>query len=67
MESELVTISREEYELLITCRHVVESEFEERFSQQFIQAVKVSEEAFKRGDTVKVKTSQERRMLFASL
>ena len=67
MESDVVTIPREEYDLLVTCRHVVESDFEEKFSQQFIQALKKSEDAFKRGDIVKVRNSQERRKLFDSL
>lgn len=67
METDVVTIPREEYEFLVTCRHVVESDFEERFSKEFIQAVKESENAFKCGDVVRVKNSRERRKLFDSL
>ncbi|MBI2652591.1 hypothetical protein HYX00_03950 [Candidatus Woesearchaeota archaeon] len=67
MASEVVTIPKKEYELLLKCKHIVESEFEEDFSEEFIKAIKESEEAYKRGELVRVKNSEERRKLFDSL
>ncbi len=67
MGSDTVAISREEYELLVKCRHIVESEFEEKFSKEFIKAVKKSEEAYKKGEFVVVKNSKDRKKLFDSL
>lgn len=67
MVSDVVTIPKKEYELLVKCKHIVESEFEENFSDEFIKAVKESEEEYKRGEFVRVKNSEERRKLFDSL
>ncbi len=67
METETVTIPKEEYEFLVKCRHIVDAEFEGYFSPQFIMAVKESEEAYKKGKVVHVKNADERRRLFASL
>lgn len=64
---ETVTIPKDEYELLVKCRHIVESDFEEKFSEEFIKDVKESEEAYKNGDFVNVKNSEERKKLFGSL
>ena len=65
--AETVTIPKEEYERLIKCRNIVESEFEEKFSEDFIRDIKESEEAYRRGEFVRVKNSKERRKLFDSL
>lgn len=67
MASDVVTIPKKEYELLLKCKHIVESEFEENFSEEFIKAVKESEEACRKGEFVRVKSSEERRKLFDSL
>ena len=67
MTTETVTIPKEEYNFLVKCRHIIDAEFEEHFSPQFIMAVKESEEAYKKGDVVKIKSRDERRKLFASL
>ncbi len=67
MAKETITIPKEEYELLVKCKHIVESDFEEKFSEQFIKEIKESEEAYKRGDFVRVNGSEERRKLFDSL
>jgi len=64
---EEVIISKKEYEFLVKCRKIVDSEFEERFSKKFIEDVKKSEEAYKRGEFVRVKNSEERKKLFDSL
>lgn len=64
MAKETVTIPKEEYRLLVKCRHIVESEFEEKFSKEFIEEVKESEEAYKKGEFVRVKNSEERKKLF---
>ena len=62
-----VSIPKAEYDLLIKCRHIVESEFEGKFSAKFIKAVKQSEKAYKKGDTVKIRNSLERKKLFDAL
>jgi len=62
-----VTIPEEEYQVLMRCRHIVESEFEEKFSKRFMEHVRESEEAYQRGDVVRVKGQRERRKLFGSL
>jgi hypothetical protein len=67
MTSDAVTISKDEYELLLRCKHVVESEFEEGFSEEFVRQVNESEDAYKKGNFVRVKNSHERRKLFDSL
>lgn len=67
MTTETITVPREEYEFLMKCRHIVDSEFEEHFSPEFIRAVKESEEAYKKGEVVKVKSAKEREKLFDSL
>ena len=67
MTSDVVKIPKEEYELLLRCKRIVESEFEENFSEDFIKAVRESEEAYKKGEYVRVKNSEERRKLFDSL
>lgn len=67
MTTSVVTIPKEDYELLLKCKHIVESEFEEKFSEEFIKAVKASERAYRDGEYVIVKSSQERRKLFDSL
>ena len=67
MSKEIVTIPKEEYELLLKCRHIVESEFEEKFSEKFIREIQESEEAYKKGEFVRVKNSEDRKRLFDSL
>jgi hypothetical protein len=67
MASDTISIPRDEYELLVKCRHLVQSEFEENFSEKFIKAVKKSEEDYRKGRIVKIKTSQERRKLFDAM
>ena len=67
MSREIVTIPKEEYELLLRCRHIVESEFEEKFSVKFIKEIKESEESYKKGQFVRVKNSEDRKKLFHSL
>ena len=37
--SEAVTIPREEYEALLMCKKIVESDFEEKFSEAFIRKI----------------------------
>lgn len=67
MATDVVTISKEEYDLLVQCKHIVKSEFEENFSKKFIMAVEESEDEYKKGDVVIVKNSEERKKLFESL
>lgn len=65
--AELITIPREEYLFLMRCRHVVESEFEEKFSKKFIQEIKESQDAYRRGDFVKFKNVKEAKAFFDKL
>ena len=64
---ENVCISRERYEYLIKCERLVDMEFEEKFSDEFIAEVKESEEAYRRGEYIEVKDKEERDKLFESL
>ena len=47
--AQTVSIPKKEYEILIKCRKIVHSEFEERFSKKFIKEVEASEESYKKG------------------
>lgn len=67
MSKEIVTIPKDEYELLLKCKHIVESEFEEKFSDKFIKEIKESKEEYENGEFIRVKNSQERKKLFDSL
>ena len=51
--AETVTIPKKEYELLVKCKRIVESEFEERFSEKFIRDIKKAEEEYKEGNFVR--------------
>ena len=51
--SETITIPKKEYDLLVKCKNIVESEFEEKFSKKFIEDVKKSEEEFKKGNFIR--------------
>ena len=47
--SETICIPKERYEFLLNCEKLVDSEFNEKFSKEFLKEVKESEEAFKKG------------------
>lgn len=64
---ETVCIPRERYEYLLKCERLVDMEFEEKFSEEFIAEVKESEEAYRRGEYNEVKKREEREKLFESL
>ena len=64
MSREIVTIQKEEYELLVKCRRIVESEFEENFSEDFIKAVKDSEEEYRKANYLKFKNVEEAKRHF---
>ena len=64
MASDVVIIPKKEYELLLKCKHIVESEFEENFSEQFIKAIKKSEEDYRRGDYLRFKNVEEAKRHF---
>lgn len=61
---ETITIPKEEYELLVKCRDIVKSEFEEKFSDEFIKDIKESEEAYKKGEFVRFKDIKKAREFF---
>ncbi len=65
--SETICIPKERYEYLVKCERLVDMEFEEKFSREFIDEVKESEEAYKSGDFIKVRNSEERKKTFDSL
>ena len=67
MNGDVVTIPKKEYALLLKCKHIVESEFEEKFSDRFIKEIKESEEAYNNGEFIRVKNSTYRKKLFDSL
>ena len=54
-----VTIPKEEFELLVKCRRIVDSDFEEKFSDEFIKAVKKSEEDYKKGKFIRFSSKEE--------
>lgn len=64
MVSDVVTIPKKEYELLIKCKHIIESEFEENFSEEFIKAVKQSEEDYRKGDYLRFNSVKEAKKYF---
>lgn len=64
MTTSVVTIPKEDYELLLKCKHIVESEFEEKFSEKFIKAVKESERAYKEGKYVRFNNVKEAKAFF---
>jgi len=57
--TETITIPKKEYKLLIKCRHIVKSEFEERFSKKFIKDVRKAEDKYKKGNFVKFDNKSE--------
>ena len=52
--AETVTIPKKEYNLLVKCKRIVESEFKEKFSEKFIRDIKKAEEEYKKGHFVRV-------------
>ncbi|KAF5437751.1 hypothetical protein C5S35_02465 [Candidatus Methanophagaceae archaeon] len=65
---ETIRSPRKRYEYLIKCERLVDMEFEEKFSDEFIAEVRESEAAYARGEYIEVKDKEERReKLFESL
>ncbi|MCK5040287.1 MAG: hypothetical protein KAR87_04940 [Candidatus Aenigmarchaeota archaeon] len=64
---ETVCIPRERYNYLTKCEHLVDMEFEEKFSDEFVAEVKESQKAYERGEFVEVNNEEERKKLFESL
>jgi hypothetical protein len=64
---ETICIPWKRYEYLIKCERLVDMEFEEKFSDEFIAEVKESEEAYRRGKYIEVKDKEEREKLLESL
>ena len=64
---ETITIPKDEYERLVKCRHIVESEFEEKFSKKFIEDVKNAEEEYKKGNFVRFNNKGEAKKYLNSL
>lgn len=64
MASNTITIPKEEYELLLKCKRIVDSDFEEEFSEEFIKAIRKSEEDYKRGDFLRFKSAKEAKKYF---
>ncbi len=64
MAGNTVTIPKKEYELLLKCKRIVDSDFEEKFSEEFIKAIRESEEDYKRGDYLRFKSAKEAKKYF---
>ena len=64
---ETVTIPKDEYKLLVKCKNIVESEFEEKFSKKFIKDVKKAEEEYKKGNFVRFSNKEEAKKYLDSL
>ena len=64
---ETICIPKERYEFLVKCERLVDLEFEEKFSKQFIEDVRKSEDAYKKGEFARVKDSKDRKKLFESM
>ncbi|MAG91725.1 hypothetical protein CMO83_03550 [Candidatus Woesearchaeota archaeon] len=65
--AETVTIPKDEYELLVKCRHIIESDFEEKFSKEFVEEVKKSEEEYNKGEFARFGNSEEAKKYLDSL
>lgn len=65
--TETITIPKKEYKLLIKCKHIVKSEFEERFSKKFVQDVKKAEDEYRKGNFVRFDNKSEARKYLDSL
>ena len=65
--SKTITIPKEEYDLLVKCKSIVESDFEEKFSKEFIEDVKKAEQECKNGDSVRVNSKGDVRKHLDSL
>lgn len=65
--AETVSVPREEYKLLLKCRRIVESDFEEEFSEEFIRAIRRSRKDYREGRVRKAKTHREVRAILRSL
>lgn len=65
--SNTVCIPVEEYETLVRCRDIVKSDFEENFSGEFVESVRKSERAHRKGEFVRCTTRNERVKLFQGL
>ncbi len=65
--SETVCIPKARYEHLVRCEKIIESEFNEDFSEDFIRDVKESEDAYKKGAFIEVKGAKDRKNIFDSL
>ena len=64
---ETICIPRQRYEYLLKCERVIDMQFEEKVSKEFIMDVKKSEEAYKKGEYIEVNSKKERKRLFNSL
>jgi hypothetical protein len=67
MMSSTICIPRERYEHLIKCEKIVDSEFTEKFSEDFIRSVKESQAEYEKGDYTKIKDKKHRDKIFDEL
>ena len=58
MATDVVTLPREEFELLKKCQRIVESDFEEKFTKKFIEDIKKARKEYKKGEFVKFSTKK---------
>ena len=62
-----VSIPVKEYKILVRCRDIVEADFEENFTEEFVSSVRKSERAYRKGEFVRCNTRAERIRLFQGL
>lgn len=53
--TQTITIPIGEYKLLVRCKHIVEADFEENFTEDFIQKIKRIEEDIRAGKKISFK------------
>ena len=57
--SEAVTIPKEEYETLLRCKEIVESDFEEGFSESFVRKIRLIEADVASGRKISFRNKDE--------
>lgn len=67
MTESMINIPKKEYLLLLKYKKLVDAEFKEKFTKKFIEDVRKSEEAHKKGEYTKCESKEERKKLFDSL
>jgi chorismate mutase len=67
MTEATVNIPEKEYLILLKYRKLVDAEFEEKFTEKFLEDVRKSEKAHQKGEYIRCSSREERDRLFESL